>query len=233
MVAVKKKKKWNSLFFRPLLYLRLARHFDRVMRVSEITQQLLVQSEEWSRRSEIAGPRFHDLLRIYQIQNMALADMLNASSSIAAYSTPSIAASLNMPREISIDNIENSNRSDQRDQDPDGDSSVDLLLIQTLRADTMSPILPIEFPKSPCMPARLLPPFHSSVESQAVSLPQIKTVSSVSQTKLIQTATTRNRTPKLRYGELGKRPRSTRDAVLRDSVLVSSLLLAAAEREVE
>ncbi len=212
------------------------------MRVSEITQQLLVQSEEWSRRSEIAGPRFHDLLRIYQFQNMALADTLNASTFFFAYSRLSIAASLNMssvpnqqhrsPQEISIDIIENSMRSDQRDQDPDGDSSVDLALIHTPRAETM---YPIGFPRSPSMPARLLPPFQSSVESQPASLPQIKTLSSDSQTERIQTATTRNRTPKLRYSELGKRPRSTRDAVLHhaDSVLVSSLLLAAAEREVE
>jgi hypothetical protein len=51
------------------------------MSVSKLTQRLLVQSEELNRSTEIAWPRFHDLHRIYQIQNIALAGSREARSS--------------------------------------------------------------------------------------------------------------------------------------------------------
>jgi hypothetical protein len=51
------------------------------MSVSEMTQWLLLQSEEASRRSEADWPRFHDLIYIYQMQNVVLAASRKVSSS--------------------------------------------------------------------------------------------------------------------------------------------------------
>jgi hypothetical protein len=51
--------------------------------ISEMTQRLLAQTEKSSRRSEIAGPCFHDLLRIYRIQNVALAGLRMVSNTAA------------------------------------------------------------------------------------------------------------------------------------------------------
>ena len=56
------------------------------MSIHEVTQRLLAQSEELSCQTNIAGPRFHDFLRIYLMQNNALRGLCAVTSSNGAVS---------------------------------------------------------------------------------------------------------------------------------------------------
>jgi hypothetical protein len=192
------------------------------MRVSEITQRLLDQSKE--------GPRFHDLLRIYQIQNMALAEKPRTSSNYVGTcaslpfnvtSTPSQQS--RPPLEISdFRNFENVVQSRKTDIGSDGTSSVDVPSFHT-RVDTIS------ICKSPIEP--VLPPIISSGEIHLpMNLPKIQAMLSSSKKGLIHTASTRKHTTELSlfrvrrsYSKSGKRLRSTWNSA---SELAASLLLA-------
>jgi hypothetical protein len=180
------------------------------MRVSEITQRLLDQSKE--------GPRFHDLLRIYQIQNMALAEKPRISNYVGACaslpfnvtSTPSQQS--RPPLEISdFRNFENMDQSCKTAiTDSDGTSTFDVPTFRT-RDDT------ILLRRSPIK--LVLAPIISSGETQPMNLPKIESMLSSSRRGSIHTASTRKRTIELSsfrvrrsYSKSGKRLRSWNSA---------------------
>ena len=191
-----------------------------------MTQRLLVQSEEVSRHSEIAWPRFHDLLRIYHIQNMAIAGSRNASSpNDAADPGASISRSLNtcqQPRPPLGSSGSLTNFFDISEPNHAKDwelrvknSPLNLNLFEHTPAGS---VLPTESPTSHTVLPSVLPPLSSSVQGQQLSLPCIKTIPLISQEEVIRIPTSENRTPQLllirpRHSELGKRPHSSFDAV--------------------
>jgi hypothetical protein len=202
-----------------------------------MTQRLLVQSEEVSRCSEVMWPRFHDLLRIYHMQNMALAGSRSVGGSTDEVHGTSISWAVNMPSVPSqqpqylheLPGVMNifSERSQPKDWELLGDASINLLPFQPRAGENLLTKSPTSHNALPSV----LPPILSSVEKQPPSLPRIKTVPSISQHEVIHTPTSENRTPQLtpirpRQGELGKRPHSALDAV---SLLMSSLPIALAD----
>jgi hypothetical protein len=195
------------------------------MRVSEITQRLLDQSKE--------GPRFHDLLRIYQIQNMALAEKPRTSNYVGACaslpfnvtSTPSQQS--RPPLEISdFRNFEKMDQSRKTNIDSDGTSTFDVPTFNTKDDTILLRRSPIEL---------VLPPIISSGEIQSMNLPKFQAMLSCSKKGLIHTASTRKHTTELSsfrvrrsYSKSGKRLRSTWNSA---SELAASFLLTTTDVE--
>jgi hypothetical protein len=197
------------------------------MSVSDLTQRLLAQGEKQSFGLEVRGPRFHDFLKIYQIQNMALDRSRKVRRCIEGTSRTSERVSLNMPstpfqhsaspQEI----LKNMNRCAESDQGPADNVPVIFPSILLSSAYTKSTTEPSSLTATP----NLLPPIHSFGLRQPLSLPWIKSVYPILQSEVVMHSLWENR---MRQSELGKRPRSSLDAA---TERVSTLLMAAADME--
>ena len=192
-----------------------------------MTQRLLVQCEEVNRHSETTWPRFHDLLRIYQIQNIALAGSRTASSN-----NEEAQAHLNMPRlppqlprsSLAIlDSMMQSSKSSEHSE-PRVSELRDKNVIIAPSFQPLTAALLTDSTSFTAPPSKL-PPIITSEERETYSLPWIKTVPYISHPQVSHTLTLENRTPqlhlpRLRHSELGKRLYSSYDtgSVMRPSL---------------
>ncbi len=202
------------------------------MSVFEMTQWLLVQSAESNRRSEITGPRFHDLLRIYQRQNRALAELRNVRSANkadnkASFSMASDMQNLPSPQpQFSQEILRSTSKSIRtsllKDQGVDDYIRANLpsfLLTRAVanRMDFLLPALPSELPliitSHSSTPQRHLMPMDFLFTALPSQLPPI-----------ITSETSTPQRHRLRNSELGKRPHSTSDMI---STTRSLLFMAA------